>query len=1440
MISIFLSGKKAGLLFLLCALSFFSYSQNAWNANNFKISKDSANLEDMAGAVPLTFSTSSPNVTDTIAFPNGFVFKFGETAYTCFSACDDGYIRLGGKIQTIYSHTEPNIIGAFVDGFFYNVVSGWKVVGIAPYRKLVIEWAGTFYATSQNIKYQLWLNETTGKIDIVHSGINSFASNASNYEIFCHTQIGTQNALVAIVVQNDGNGTAVANYTSTLSCNAKIPANTKYTFAPDTARPVRPGIVFSNIQPGCFTVAVKDSSNNESKLFLEKMKAPGIYTVLSQQVATDAPGTGTLYAVNEANLQPDSVYTYRAYATNGFVHSDTTIVSLRTPAALLSGVKRIPGDYPSVNALLSDALCKQVYGQLIIELQNDYSFAAENGSIQFLPALSNKFIQGITIRPAANVSSLLLTNSANIIMLLVDSVNFVTIDGRPGGTGSAGVLTFRQSYNASPAVAYINGAGYGNVQYIKFEGNNYSYGILHTGTEKPGATYNGQKAASNMLIRNCAFGPLSGTALLLSGIGGNNNIIRDNEFSRFGSCAVLYKGGTNCRIAHNRFYRPEFVSNTSTYGVIDASSVGENFMVDSNRIGGSVAAWGQGLWKQSLSIGASCTNAIIKVTSAVNSGNDFMAYIRGNEIANMQITGDCSFRSIYAKGSFSITGNRIGTNDSTGSISTEYTQAGIFAESGYRAFVENNFISGLKASSASMISINNMDTIIIKNNDVGGSDNYLANVFNGGASGISWSGASYGLVRNNTVRGISSATGSVLGIGLEYGYYTPVERSANVDSNSIHHLDGRGTIMGLFLNASTSLDNTIINNKIYALKGRGPSDGQGANDPTKCTGIEIESFALGTSAAYKDTGVAIISGNQLYAFDYSTPEYYYIYPMTGIRSEGHNVRINNNFISLGINSRGQSSDSTELECTGIWIAQSQKPAYIEHNSILIAGKGNFDDEGIHFTTENFSNGLKNIYVSNNIISLNRKQGGLGDNKYYMPYTAGNNSNVAANKNIWYSDNDTAINSKLQLWKSVCKCDSLSFVANPLFINAYGDSISQNLHLLPGSPAEAAGLPPVQSVITDIDGQLRQSFSPHDIGADAAVPCPGSSSASIQLNTVRRLIEFCATSPVLLTATVNGSITNLQWQKNLNNIPGATGTNVYTITQPGSYRLVGQTACGAVASPSVMFVQGITAPTGKIEPAIANASYCDGDSARFNVPYNTNTDYPVQFEWYKDHTLLPGKITASEVIEDLHNNELVSVKVKNITPCGTFTTTLEYTLSDINPSTRPQINIQSFQDTLYSVTNRDILKYDLTGAPDYYPQVIYLTPVTSPLHSYLSDTALVFTNIPYTIRFRLHVSNPDASSCFYADTTAVKTIYVTNTQNRVQCIFTGNGNWTDSANWSNNQVPPSPLPFNYEIIISPTVNGSCILNINQVISPGAKITVAPGAKLIIQGELKQEH
>lgn len=67
-------------------------------------------------------------------------------------------------------------------------------------------------------------------------------------------------------------------------------------------------------------------------------------------------------------------------------------------------------------------------------------------------------------------------------------------------------------------------------------------------------------------------------------------------------------------------------------------------------------------------------------------------------------------------------------------------------------------------------------------------------------------------------------------------------------------------------------------------------------------------------------------------------------------------------------------------------------------------------------------------------------------------------------------------------------------------------------------------------------------------------------------------------------------------------------------------------------------------------------------------------------------------------------------------------------------------------------------------------------------------------------------------------------------------FIGDGDWTDTANWENNTVPPAILPSNGFIFVQPVTGGKCVLNIDQQIQQGSCLVVLAGKNLIINGNL----
>ena len=67
-------------------------------------------------------------------------------------------------------------------------------------------------------------------------------------------------------------------------------------------------------------------------------------------------------------------------------------------------------------------------------------------------------------------------------------------------------------------------------------------------------------------------------------------------------------------------------------------------------------------------------------------------------------------------------------------------------------------------------------------------------------------------------------------------------------------------------------------------------------------------------------------------------------------------------------------------------------------------------------------------------------------------------------------------------------------------------------------------------------------------------------------------------------------------------------------------------------------------------------------------------------------------------------------------------------------------------------------------------------------------------------------------------------------------FTGNGNWDNPANWSNNTIPPAVLDAASTIVIDPPADGECVLNVVQHVGSKVNFKVNDGKKLRILGDL----
>ncbi len=113
-------------------------------------------------------------------------------------------------------------------------------------------------------------------------------------------------------------------------------------------------------------------------------------------------------------------------------------------------------------------------------------------------------------------------------------------------------------------------------------------------------------------------------------------------------------------------------------------------------------------------------------------------------------------------------------------------------------------------------------------------------------------------------------------------------------------------------------------------------------------------------------------------------------------------------------------------------------------------------------------------------------------------------------------------------------------------------------------------------------------------------------------------------------------------------------------------------------------------------------------------------------------------------------------------------------------------------------------------------------------SFSDDLSALPTPINISYRIKMNI---DTDTSFYFNA-----VNINHANPCFTYTFTGNGNWSQAANWVSGIIPPAVLPAGSTILINPAANDECILDISQQIMPGGYFVVSPGKKLLIPGNL----
>ena len=808
------------------------------------------------------------------------------------------------------------------------------------------------------------------------------------------------------------------------------------------------------------------------------------------------------------------------------------------------------GDFNSVADVAGVLNGTTVNCNLVFELQPAYVSSGESYPINFTN-ISYGGAYTVTVRPAAAVVTMLTTagdpGTANPLINLNGADNII-LDGRPGGLGSSIMWTIRNTRTAAtigPAIQFTAGANYNTLQYLQIEGSNQTLagGVVYLYCSSSGPANN------NITIQYCNIGP-NGTTYPVNGIGAyaysttypnsyisvlSNNIYNfQPTASTVGSGIFVYGTGTNTNygdhwnISGNSIYNSVAqVNSYYVYPIYFMAGTGSNLNVISNNyIGGqSALCGGTGIPWVVKSTSSSGITIPAFAGMFIKAGS---ASITGNTISNIQINNTnqnghafgIDIDGTSGSNGFTITGNTIGNPNPTGSA-VGFQNTGAAANGGT--------ICGIINQAAGPITIGATGA---------GNGNIIANLSNVGSS-VNTSVA--GIVTNNGVNSIVNNTIFNL---------TAATQNTSAPVNSIPF---DGSVVGILQASINSGQINISDNTIYNIISSGT-----AAAATRAVGINS------TIAPYALPNTHYCDGNIIY--NISAPNTNTSVIIAGIRLSGSssssavNYTISNNMVRLGY--RGDGSTITgSANLIGIFdnsSGYSGNPSTYDnnirvyHNSVFIGGTGVTGGavNTYAFFRNNTNSSPKNVeFIYNNIFNNSRSYSvsgtgfnagiGLDNNLTYSPNLLSTDYNLVYGNGAQYRFGyitTTAYANKVAWNNANATFDANSISGDPMFMSPATTTPDLHIQLPPvNTPIESAGTS-LYTTTYDIDGDVRASYTPVDLGADAGDFLP--------IDNTPPTITYTAVSSIC-----NG--TNMYPVSNVA-ISDGSGLNVNTGTRPRLY------------------------------------------------------------------------------------------------------------------------------------------------------------------------------------------------------------------------------------------------------------------------------------------------
>ena len=787
-------------------------------------------------------------------------------------------------------------------------------------------------------------------------------------------------------------------------------------------------------------------------------------------------------------------------------------------ATPLSGTKSIgpSGNYTSITAAITDIQTQTLGGALVLELQSNYVSSVETFPLVF-SNLGATMVNTVVLRPQSGAVGLSISSAVTTAATVdLNGASNLTIDGRPGGTGTTSQLTIANTSTSGVALRFINEAGGNTVCYTALKGVNTSAtsGVVVFSTTT-GANGNDSNTIDKCDIRegastpaNCIYAQGTSTTTAQNNSGNtvsNCNILNFSAAAGVDAAGVRIEGGnTGWNLTGNSFYQT--ASRTAVASIVRCvylnNTSGNNFTVSDNFIGGASPSAGGAAWTTTGSF-----EIYRFVGIHLNVGTAAPSSLQGNTIKNIvwsSGSGDNTpalWSGVYIQAGSAnlgtVTGNIIGSDTGTGSISVTSSGAGtsfgISSDSSGAITIANGIIGSItvngSTSTGSLVGVQvSAGTNTISNNIIGSA--VTANSLNAAtpSSGITFSQQVTGIlsssststtITDNTVANLNNnytgnkSSGQIRGILTSAGVNTITGNTVrNLSTTSTNTNATTQSVLGIS-QSSSSAGQTVSQNIVHSLANTA------AAASVWVTGI----YYLGPT-----TGTNLIARNWVHSLAVSSTTSSSV--VNGMELTTGVFTAQNNMVRVGINASGTTTAAFGT-VRGIYDLGVDSGRNYYHNSVYVGGT---QSSGVNNSFAMISTGVSNARTFQNNIFVNGRSNNGATGKHYAVQYGGTTvspTGLTAGTNIFFVSGTDGVlgrynsidRTSLASWQSAIGKDVSSAAVDPLFVNATGDATLVDMHLQASNPAEAAAVL-VAAVTDDFDGQTRSSLTPADIGADA--------------------------------------------------------------------------------------------------------------------------------------------------------------------------------------------------------------------------------------------------------------------------------------------------------------------------------------------------------------------